>query len=283
MSLILAPYHHAMRLGMGFNSFTQSMCVDNVVSKPDGKQATENDLRSVPATGQPPTNKQAAMTGSSGTSVLTKVDGQMTISQTVSWEAKFVDKISEVTDSMNISGSLAIKIDAIGGGGAAEGHFIDSNKFKDSDINYHIHVKVTNQKLIADDITQFNPIRNVQPTQFTQTYGDSFVSGFLEGGEFNALVSVKLKDKSKLRDFGGGLKVSLGFTGLSVSGEAKGGKESKETSTDSETTISVSWSGGGDIKPNDITNWDIPSLKRVAMEFPDLVAQCESMPVLLRT
>ena len=36
----------------------------------------------------------------------------------------------------------------------------------------------------------------------------------------------------------------------------------------------MNWQGGGDIKPNDITEWDVPSLKRVAMEFPDLVAQC---------
>lgn len=119
----------------------------------------------------------------------------------------------------------------------------------------------------------------MQPSQFTEVYGDSFISGFLEGGEFNALVSVKLKDKSKIRDFGGGLSVDLAFTGLSVTGSAEGKKVTGESSTDTETTISVSWSGGGDIKPDDIHDWDMKSLKRVAMEFPDLVARCEFLPL----
>ncbi|KAE8235526.1 hypothetical protein A4X06_0g9841, partial [Tilletia controversa] len=31
MSIMLAPYNNSMRLGQGFNSFTQSICVDNAV------------------------------------------------------------------------------------------------------------------------------------------------------------------------------------------------------------------------------------------------------------
>ena len=37
---------------------------------------------------------------------MTTDDGSETISQAVTWTAKFVDRISEVTDSMNISGEL---------------------------------------------------------------------------------------------------------------------------------------------------------------------------------
>lgn len=51
------------------------------------------------------------------------------------------------------TGSLAIKVDAIGGRGEAKGDFLDTNQFKESDLNYHIQVKVTNQKLIAGDVT----------------------------------------------------------------------------------------------------------------------------------
>ena len=39
--------------------------------------------------------------------------------------------------------------------------------------------------------------------------------------------------------------------------------------------VSVSWSGGGDIMPKETPKWDITSLMRVAMEFPDKVARCE--------
>lgn len=48
---------------------------------------------------------------------------------------------------------------------------------------------------------------------------------------------MKLKDKSKVRDFGGMIKVDLNFTGVSVGGSAKGGKQTSDTSMDSETTI----------------------------------------------
>lgn len=132
---------------------------------------------------------------------------------------------------------MAIKVDAIGGGGGASGYFVDSNKFKESDINYLIQVKVTNQKLIADDVTQFAPLKYVQPSQFTDVYGDSYISGFLEGGVFNALISVKYRDKSQLKKFGGQLDIDLNFKVASVKGSAGGGKEDASTSSDKETTI----------------------------------------------
>lgn len=31
MALILAPYNDSMRLGMGFNSYSQTTCIDNAV------------------------------------------------------------------------------------------------------------------------------------------------------------------------------------------------------------------------------------------------------------
>lgn len=37
---------------------------------------------------------------------------------------------------------------------------------------------------------------------------------------------------------------------------------------------SVNWSGGGDIKPDGISEWTIETVTSVAMEFPDKVATC---------
>lgn len=126
---------------------------------------------------------------------------------------------------------------SIGGGGEAKGHFLDINKFKESDLNYHIQVKVTNQNFIAGDVTQFAPIRNVQPSEFTAVYGDSYISGFLEGAVFNVLVTVKLKDKSAVNDYGGQLKVDMSLPAVSISSSAEGGKQTSYASNDSETTI----------------------------------------------
>ncbi|KAJ7688056.1 hypothetical protein B0H17DRAFT_938797 [Mycena rosella] len=252
MAYLLAPYNSAMRLGMGFNSFTQQLCINDAVKKTSNQSATEKSLR--------PQYKKGEM--------------ELSTSQFVAWTAKFVDRISEVTDSMNISGSLEIKCDAIGGGGGASASFIDSNKFKESDLNYFIQVKVTNEQLVAHDVTEFCPIENVSTADFTHIYGDSFISGFIEGGEFNALVSIKLKDRSKAKEISGQLKIELDLKAVNVKGTAKGGKKDLESSYKGETTISVSWTGGGDIKDETVTDWTLANLKAVAMEFREKIMSC---------
>ena len=65
--MLRAPYHNAMRLGQGFNSFTQQLCML------DSVQAEYNDEFS-----------DAAQPG-------------LGISQIVSYSSRFVDKVSDVT------------------------------------------------------------------------------------------------------------------------------------------------------------------------------------------
>jgi len=69
---------------------------------------------------------------------------------------------------MNISASLSIKTATIGG--AASGSFIDSDKFKSSDMNFFVQVKVVNQVIFGEDYTEFE---NILPpgARFTEVYG----------------------------------------------------------------------------------------------------------------
>ena len=71
---------------------------------------------------------------------------------------------------MNISASLSIKTATIGG--SASGSFIDSDKFKESDMNFFVQVKVVNQVIVDEDCTEFH---NVLPAgaKFTEVYGVS--------------------------------------------------------------------------------------------------------------
>jgi hypothetical protein len=102
--------------------------------------------------------------------------------QIVTYSSRFVDKLSDVTgeiDStksavtadMNISGSLSIKTATIGG--KANGSYVDSDKFKSSDLNFHLQVKVTNQILDAENYSIFNKIDNVEASAFPEVYGVS--------------------------------------------------------------------------------------------------------------
>lgn len=192
-------------------------------------------------------------------------------SQTVIYSSRFVDRLSDVTDDMSVSGSLSIKAARIGGSG--RGSFVDSDKFKESDLNFYISVKVVNQTLNFKDALVYNPLRSVDAVNFQEVYGDSFISGFLEGGEFNALVSMKILNKAKLTDIRAEAKVAFTAGPIDVTAEANVGIARSNIETNTETTIQVSWCGGGHIKPME-QQWDIKSLMAAASRFPDLVAEC---------
>ena len=121
MAFMSAPYNSAMRLGMGFNSYTQTLCVNDVVRKPNNVLATEGDLRAAQLTGktdaanmhpkkqittgpqQPP--PQAVLEGANGTMARTILDGQKEVSQVVSWEATFIENSSDVLQKLEVSGT----------------------------------------------------------------------------------------------------------------------------------------------------------------------------------
>lgn len=80
-----------------------------------------------------------------------------------------------MTDEMNISGSLSIKYGAIGGSG--KGSFIDSDKFKESDLNFFISVKVINQSINIKDALVYQALPSVDEKNFVEVFGDCFISG----------------------------------------------------------------------------------------------------------
>ncbi|KAL9115746.1 MAG: hypothetical protein Q9227_000114 [Pyrenula ochraceoflavens] len=192
-------------------------------------------------------------------------------SQTVTYTSRFVDRLSDVVDDMSVSGSLSIKAGKIGGSG--KGSFVDSDKFKESDLNFYISVKVVNQTINFKDALVYNTLRSVDKDNFREVYGDSFISGFVEGGEFNALVSMKILNKAKKTDIQAEAKIALTAGAVQVEAEANVGVARSNIETNTETTIQVSWSGGGHIKPME-QQWDIQSLMAAAARFPDLVADC---------
>ncbi|KAF2741957.1 hypothetical protein M011DRAFT_462809 [Sporormia fimetaria CBS 119925] len=192
-------------------------------------------------------------------------------SQTVKYNSRFVDRLSDVADDMCISGALSIQTGKFGGSGA--GSFVDSDKFKESDLNWYISVEVVNQTINYKDPLLFNPVKSVNKDSFKDVFGDSFISGFVEGGTFNAIVSMKILNKAKLTDIKASAKVALTAGPVDIKAQASVAVAKTNIETNTETTIQVSWSGGGHIKPME-QQWDITSLMQAASRFPDLVADC---------
>ena len=116
--LLLVPYNDSMRLGQGFNSFLQVPCVDNAVTFDESRVVADS-----------------SNTGPTGVSQTVSCSSNQT-----TYSSRFVDKISDVARTMNISAASAIK----SGGIEVSGNSlpIDDPKFVSSDLNVVVSVKV---------------------------------------------------------------------------------------------------------------------------------------------
>ncbi|KAF2014345.1 hypothetical protein BU24DRAFT_481786 [Aaosphaeria arxii CBS 175.79] len=241
MPLLLAPYNDSMSLGQGFNSYTHELCIDKAVTV---------EQENIESEGSP--------------------------AQDVTYTSRFVDKLSDVVNSMNISFSSSIKKGTVESNGSTSA--IDETTFKDSNLNAVVRVKVTNQIISVNTKAEFNEIAGVIPgtPQFNDTYGDCYISGFIEGGEFNGIVSIKILDSTKTAKKIAEIKSALASpSNDELTLDAFGDNVNSnltEKLRDSQTTISVSWQGGGQIKHAE-TQWNIDTMLAAAAAFPSNVAQ----------
>jgi hypothetical protein len=195
-----------------------------------------------------------------------------TTSQSVTYSTRAIENVRDIMDALNISTSMSIKYGTIHGNGNAS--FVNENKVLDSELNYIVSVIVNNDALAATEDMEFLDIPNLPLDRFTEVYGDSFISGFTEGGEFNAVISIKLNDKSKHKAVKQAVDVQLavGPPTLEIGAQESIEKEHNEALRSTEISISVNWTGGGDIKKPDVP-WTIKSVVAVANAFPSMVAR----------
>ena len=123
---MLAPYNDSMRPGMGFNSYTQTLCIDRAVN------IREGDMRTV----ENP-------------------------SQNVTYSSKLVEHLSEVVSTMQVSHSSSIKKGTVEIAG--NGDTINEDKIKSADVNAVISVKVVNQTVVSNDNAAFCPLPGIFP------------------------------------------------------------------------------------------------------------------------
>lgn len=162
-------------------------------------------------------------------------------SQSVTYSTRAIENVSDIMDALNISTSMSIKYGTIHGNGNAS--FVNETKVLDSELNYVVSVVVNNDALAQTQEMEFQEIPGLPLNRFTEVYGDSFISGFTEGGVFNAVISVKLNDKSKHKAVKQAVDVQLavGPPTLEVGGSESFDKDHTEALKDTEITISVNW------------------------------------------
>ncbi|PTB53234.1 hypothetical protein M431DRAFT_118887 [Trichoderma harzianum CBS 226.95] len=264
-SIQLAPYNDTMRLGQGYNSFLQLPCLDGAVKIHESGIQTH----------------------------VARPDPSASVSQVVSYSSRFVERISDVARGMNVSAASSIKSGTIGISGNSLS--VDEAKFADSDLNAIISVKVINQTTTINKNPEFSGLdRKMKMTNetFFQTFGDCYISGnshsfnyicicidrpvegFVEGGDLHGIISIKAPDATKKANIEAALKgVMNGPASEFKLSEGLASSALEAALRDTETTITVNWSGGAQIKP-DGEEWTLESLLRAASGFPARVATC---------
>ncbi len=200
----------------------------------------------------------------------------------MTFSTRSVDNISDVIAALNISTSASIKYGTIGGNAGAG--FANEGKVLTSQLNYVISVKVNNEAPVRQQQMVFQELEGLDPKRFTDVYGDCFISAFLEGGEFNAVVSIKVDGKDKISKVKAEADVQLavGPPPLSIGASGKLDKERSSELDNTEITLSVNWSGGGELKGDDEV-WSLATIVKVANAFPSKVAQHSSKTAALLT
>ncbi|KAK3933940.1 hypothetical protein QBC46DRAFT_400905 [Diplogelasinospora grovesii] len=242
MATLLAPYNTAMQLGSGFNSYTQQLCINNAVVRDNGSRD--------------PTAEQKP---------------KLPMAQEVTYKTSVIDKVTDVTNAMNINPAFSIKYDAFDVKG--KGDFINTSKVKESDISFMISVKVVNQVIYDHSLVKFDPIPEVKVENFAQVYGDSFISGFQEGGEFTAVISIKAKDRRKANKLKADAAINFTKDKLELHADGEFGKDDTSFLTENETTVSVTWTGGGQDLKKPSEDWTLDNMRNAALRFPNLVAE----------
>lgn len=152
------------------------------------------------------------------------------------------------------------------GVGSMHMSFIDPVMFIENDINYFMQVKVTCKEVTFPALTEFHPIEGVPQSDFTRVYGDSFISGFTDGGEFSALISIKLRDSYKRVQIRKLLSRYFSLKAASSTSDAPGLHLLDQI--DGETAITVLWRGGGDFDTRSTSSWTFASLRATVAQFP---------------
>ncbi|KAF5696104.1 hypothetical protein FMUND_15782 [Fusarium mundagurra] len=224
MPLLLAPYNDAMRLGMGFNSYTQTMCIDSAVDATDETMITSETL--------PPKTTSCS---------------------------RLFERMSEVIDTMDISRAATITTGEM----EVHGHMnlLDDAKIDDADINMIVSVRVMSEIISLKGSARFLPIDGMETgsPRFNETFGDSYISGFITGGMLTSIISFTASNPDRKDKLIEAVKKGL-----------------IEATTDLDDVCKefaiTSITQGAEVEDINCAS-DVESILRIAGEFPTLVAQ----------
>ena len=93
--------------------------------------------------------------------------------QSVTYSSWQINNISEIADSLNVSAYALVKYATVEAN--ANTAMIHESTLHDSQLNYMVSVKVTNESASDQELMEFQPIEGIPPESFTQVWLDQHV------------------------------------------------------------------------------------------------------------
>lgn len=255
---VYVPYSQGMRLGMGYNSFTGRLCMDDAVHF----QKKTVNLQDYKKTLPDPSSKPS-------TEGQIEIEQRGGIPQIVSYTRTFTQSTSKVMEALDISGSAAIRTG--GFAGKLSGGYFNESSLQTAQINFVVKVNVIN---LVDSLNQETVKMKRLPQavktkgDFLKAYGDSYISGFEIGGAFTGVVKYELEDKADIEKIQGKLNLAL----QAFQGDVQG-KWDKSAETGSKNIgVLVNYSGSSNLKAPGM-DWDMTTLHKVSVDFAPSVAR----------
>ncbi|KAF4544017.1 Phenylacetyl-ligase [Lasiodiplodia theobromae] len=207
MAYRLAPYNDSMEIGQGFESFTQEIRAREPLVAPAIPVSSGLLLDKAPSDGESEVSstitdcKVSTPTSSQWEHVDEPTEQNQghgypqsheSSEPTVTYVARSVSNASDVTSLMGLTGGAAVL--GYAQSATTHGRLFDFEQYFDADINYYISIRV-----VTDHLSPLTTFSTKKPMTHElnqrDRYGDTFISGFLEGGQLDALVSFKLHYK----------------------------------------------------------------------------------------
>ncbi|KAM0496487.1 hypothetical protein ACHAP8_007386 [Fusarium lateritium] len=240
MPQLFVPYDASMRMGMGFNSYTHKLCMRDVGCHDKGKHTVED------------------------------------LTDTFIYSSSVVERPSDIATALEISQSTTIidgSLDPTGGG-----KFINEDKIISADVNLLVSIRIMSRTFISsapDDFEGADGLR-LGSTEFHDAFGDSYISGFVEGGYFIGIISFRCLDGSDrnsiIQAIGDLKQTKTDPSNLNeILSSASERLVDSSALQNAEITISVRCSRGKSLQAIDCP-WDIHGVYKAAAAFLNQVA-----------
>lgn len=224
---LLIDWSLRLLAGQGSNSFTQEIHAEDAVfiERLSVDAAVDDVWQNAQAEGNIGTSEASGFTNATPTSTQwerMQTDARIALGEAGprpvtlrdrkapirTYVSRFVDSLSEVTSEMKISS--AVPIVNASQQSSDLGLPFDIRPFLEADLNYYLGVGVITRE--DRPVSAFSvPQALLSTANFHENFGDCFISGFIEGGQLNALVSVQVPDKKKRAEVMTSLDAVLGL------------------------------------------------------------------------